>query len=170
MKTFTWVVALAAIGGPACADDIPHRKAGQWEITSQQVGSKSPPMTQRICLDRETDELMYRHVAGAGMPCTKLDIHANGKTVTVSAVCNFGKSQLTSTGVTTFSGDAAYHTVIHGRFEPPTMGGTGETQSTQDGKWTGACPADMRPGDIVMKTPGPNGHEMRMNLRTLAKP
>jgi hypothetical protein len=32
---------------------------------------------------------------------------------------------------------------------------------SQDAKWTGICPADMQPGDIVMA----NG--MRMNVKTM---
>jgi hypothetical protein len=166
LKRFATVVMLSSIMSLANADEFPHRKPGLWEIATQSSNSQEPPMTQRICLDRETDELMYRQGAGVGPSCKKFEMHASGKSLTVSVVCDFGKSQLTSNGVTTFSGDTAYHTDVHGRFDPP-MAGTGETHSVQDGKWTGACPADMKPGDMVMKT---SRGEVRMNLRTALKP
>jgi hypothetical protein len=60
----------------------------------------------------------------------------------------------------TSSGDSAYKIVSDGRFEPP-MGGTSQTHSEQEAKWVGACPADMHPGDMVMKTPQ---GESRMNI------
>jgi len=63
----------------------------------------------------------------------------------------------------------AYHVETQGRFDPP-LAGLAETHTVQDAKWTGPCPADMRPGDMVTTSPGRKGGEVRMNLRNLLRP
>jgi len=80
----------------------------------------------------------------------------------VKSVCEFGRSKLTATGVWTFKSETAYRMVSDGTFDPP-MGTTSKTHSVQDGKWIGACPSDMRPGDMVIVMP--DGKEMRVNMR-----
>ena len=123
-------------------------------------------MLQRICIDREIDELMNKQGASMGPPCKKHEVNVSGLIVTVRSVCDFGKSQLTSTSTTTFKGETAYHSDVRGRFDPP-MGGISETVSVQDAKWTGACPANMRPGQGVVKTP--QGGEVPIDLRAALK-
>ena len=43
------------------------------------------------------------------------------------------------------------------------MMGRNESSMTQEAKWAGACPADMKPGDMI----GPNG--MKMNLKPVGQ-
>jgi hypothetical protein len=45
----------------------------------------------------------------------------------------------------------------------PPMAGHADSTFTQDGKWQGACPADMKPGDMVMPT------GMKMNILDMQK-
>ena len=67
------------------------------------------------------------------------------------------ESKITSHGVMTWTGDTAYHMESKSHWDPPMMGKADNT-TTQDGQWTGACPAGMKPGDMVM----PGG--MKMNI------
>jgi hypothetical protein len=169
MRSIACVIALAACAGPAVADELPHRKPGLWEIVSQPSNPKLHPMTQRLCLDRDTDALLARFGVQTGQQaCSTLDIKVSGSRATIHAVCSLGSSTLTSDAVTTYSGDSSYRTEVHGKFAPA-FAGTTDTHTVQDGKWTGACPADMKPGDLVTMASRPGGHEVRMNLRTMLK-
>jgi hypothetical protein len=46
------------------------------------------------------------------------------------------------------------------------MAGVSETHTVQEGKWLGACPAGMKPGDLVTAV-GASGREIKMNLRDM---
>jgi hypothetical protein len=165
-KIISGVLALAVISGLARGDELPQRKAGLWEIVSTDVSAKRPPMKQRLCLDRETDALLNNMgIATSQQACAKNEMQVAGNRVTIHVVCDFGGSQLTSDGVITYSGDSSYRNEVHGHFQPP-MAGVGDTHTVQDGKWVGACPADMKPGDLVMNQ-GPASHEVKMNLRSM---
>jgi hypothetical protein len=166
VKIISGLLALSVITGLAQGDELPHRKAGLWEIVSTNVGAKRPLMTQRLCLDRETDALLNKMgLAASQQACAKSEMIVTGNRATLHVVCNFGRSQLISDGVVTYSGDSSYRNEIHGRLEPP-MAGSGDTHTVQDGKWIGACPAHMKPGDLVM-IHEPGGHEVKMNLRAM---
>jgi Protein of unknown function (DUF3617) len=171
LKTRAAVAALL-LGTTAAvrADDIPHRKAGLWQIQTRTATSTRPEMVERICLDRETEALLDRAaVASVGQSCSKSDVHVAGSHVTIKATCNMGASRMSSEASITFEGDSAYHTVIHATFDPPIMSRR-TSDSVQDARWTGSCPADMKPGDLIMQTQGPHPREHRLNLRTLLAP
>lgn len=169
MKSIACAIALAVCAGTAAADELPPRKAGLWEIVTQPSNPKLQPRTQRLCLDHDTDALLSRMGVQTGQQaCSTLDVKVSGNRATIHAVCKLGESTLTSDAVTTYSGDSSYRTEIHGRFAPA-FAGTSDTRTVQDGKWSGACPADMKPGDLVTTASRPGGHELRMNLRTMFK-
>jgi hypothetical protein len=165
MKAAFGTFVLAALAGLAHADELPHRRPGLWAVVSQPSNPQQKPTTHRLCLDRDTEALANRMSVGTvQQACAKNDMHVTGNRITMHAVCSFGNSQQTSDAVITFSGDSSYRADVHARFEPPMMG-TGETHTLQEGKWVGACPADMQPGDMVI-TDG-RGREMRVNLRKM---
>ncbi len=166
MKAIAWWVALALVSTVAHGDTPPQRKAGLWELVSTTPDSKRPPRTQRICLDRETDALLNKMGVMVGKQvCSKNDVRVSGNRVTTLSVCDFGGSQLTSEGVITYLGDSSFRNEVHGHFAPA-MAGVSETHTVQQGKWLGACPAGMKPGDLVT-TLGASGHEIKMNLRDM---
>jgi hypothetical protein len=53
-------------------------------------------------------------------------------------------------------------------YDPP-LAGKGELRSTQDAKWLGACPADMKPGDVLVKPSPMMPMSIRMNLNDMLK-
>jgi hypothetical protein len=57
------------------------------------------------------------------------------------------------------------HFSDHSHFDPALFGKT-ESNSTQTGKWLGACPADMKPGDML----SPNGVKINLNAVLESKP
>lgn len=162
MKTPLTLIALASLVGVAVAADAPHRKPGLWEMTSH-------ASTRRICLDRETEDLMNRMAVASGQEaCSKVETHASGNQFTAKAVCNMGGVKMSSEAVTTFTGDTASTTKVHTIFDPP-LAGRSQADTQDDAKWLGACPADMKPGDMILKTGGSHPHEMRTNLRQMLK-
>jgi hypothetical protein len=127
------------------------RKPGLWLVT-RTIGPAGAPMTSRMCVDAATD--------AAAKDCSKNDVKIDGKQITIDAVCTAVGTQMTTHSVTTFTGDTAFHTDITVHYQPPMMGESDATM-TQDGKWTGACPADMQPGDMI----GASGS--KVNLKDL---
>jgi hypothetical protein len=169
-KAMALLLTMTAAAGVAFAADVPHRRAGLWEIVTGASSTAAPRMSQRVCLDRETDELLDQ--AGIGVSqqmCSKMETRSNGNEVTVAAICNVGTSRMTSESVTTFTGDTAYQTKVHAVFDPP-LAGRSSSDSVQEGKWAGPCPNDMRPGDMIMTSGGGHPHEMRTNLHDVLKP
>jgi len=153
----------------AAGADFPVRKPGLWEITMNMGNPKIPPRTQRVCLDAATNQLLYKMGVGASQKmCSKTDIHNVGGKVVVDSICDFGGTKATGHSVTTMMGDSAYHTDISTHYDPP-MFGKSDSTMTQDAKWAGACPADMRPGDIVMDGSSNTPSHMRMNLNDMFK-
>jgi len=169
MNTRNWSMA-CAIGAltVAMAADFPEHKPGLWLMTITTAGSPAGPVTERICLDARTDQLLYK--MGAGMSqkmCSKIDIQPSGGKVVVDTVCHIMNTTTTGHSVTAFVGSTETHTATVSHFDPPMMGKT-ESRSTQDGKWLGACPADMKPGDVEMSS-ARMPHPIRMNLNDMMK-
>ena len=144
------------IAASAWANDMPARKPGLWEVSMHMDTANAPTEVTKLCLDAATDAAM-QGLASTSSSCSKKEMRRDGDVVTSNSVCKFGGTEMTSQAVATFSGDTAYHVEIKTQYKPPMMG-RGESTMTQDAKWVGACPADMRPGDVI----APNG--MRMNM------
>jgi hypothetical protein len=145
----------------ACAVDLPQRKPGLWQVTTTSPGRDMPPRVVQMCMDASTDAAMTSlGTAMAGGVCSRNEITRAGATVTTVSVCKVGQTQAASQAVTRFMGDSAYHTDIKSSFDPPVMG-QATAVLAQDAKWTGACPAGMQPGDLVMA----NG--MKLNIKTI---
>jgi hypothetical protein len=154
VKTRYSTLALLALLGATCAhaDSYPHRKPGLWEITLSSPDSKMPPATSRMCIDAATEASL---MSTGGSACTKMcstcDVKFTGSSGTVDTVCTFsGKTQTTHSQIT-FTGDSAYRSEVLAKFDPPIAGKT-ERRSVHEAKWVGACPADMKPGDMVLPT------------------
>ncbi len=164
------VFATTCVAGSLCsAADLPARKPGLWQITMNTGRPNAPSPVEKVCLDKATDQLLYK--AGAGVTakmCSKVDIHSSGSQVTVESVCDIGSSKMSSRSVTTMSGDTAYHTDIVTHYDPP-MFGKSDSASTQDAHWLGACPADMKPGDVSVIPDARAPMPMKMNLNDMFK-
>jgi len=138
----------------AMADDLPHYKPGLWEITMVMA---SKPADEKICLDASTEKAMNDMGRSASKRlCTKAEIHSSGSTYTSVATC---KDDMVRS-VMTFTGDSRYHLEITSH---PNSGNQPNRKSSMDGKWLGACPADMKPGDALVSVEG-LGAPMRMNI------
>ena len=155
------LVALALVcAAPAAAIDLPARKAGLWEIKMTMDDRNLPAQTFQHCIDAETDKLMNSF--GGAMRqdmCSKQDVQQVGSTYVVDSVCKLGPSTTTSHGVVSGDFSSAYTVKVTSKREGgldipglnvPGLLGDATSHTTIDAKWTGACKADQKPGDIVV--------------------
>jgi hypothetical protein len=157
------LAAAASVALMAQTDQMPKRKPGLWEMTmaTNDPGAPASPPPMKMCVDAATDAEMYKFSMGqAKQNCSKSDIKSDGTTVVMDGDCTYGASRMTTHATMKFAGDTAYHTDIRRHFDPP-LYGRSDTSMTQDGKWVGACPAGMQPGDMI----APNGQ--KTNMRTM---
>jgi Protein of unknown function (DUF3617) len=86
--------------------------------------------------------------------CSKQDVSRVGNTIVVDSVCQVGGTTTTSRGVITGDFNSAYTIKSTSKREGgpaiPGMPKDGTTSMTIDAKWTGACKADQKPGDMIM--------------------
>lgn len=159
---FTLAGALLLGAASAAAIDFPTMKAGLWESTIAREGMPQKISGTRMCMDAAVQkEMMDMGIGTMKTMCAKNDIRREGNKVYGSAECKFGDATMKSSSVTTFTGDTAYHTEVKSTYDPP-MQGMPSANAVIDAKWTGACPAGMQAGDVVL----PDGR--KMNVRTMA--
>ena len=155
----TVATALAASASAAPALDVPPLRAGLWEATT--AGSRPegrPPAVTRMCLDRQTQRHVLDQLAVA-LPrmCSRNQYGMRAGRFVTDSACTFGASAIEGRTETTFVRDTSYHMEVVGRVGP--AGRLAETRKAViDGRHVGACPAGMKPGDMVL----PNG--LRLNL------
>ena len=159
-RTLT-VSALALCASAALAIDLPTMKPGLWETQVAREGTptKAPPPSTRMCIDSATQkEMMEMGMGAAKSMCTKNDIRRDGMKVFGNSECKIGDSTMKSQSVTTFTGDTAYKIDVDATYDPPFMG-RATTKTHIEAKWTGACPPDMQPGDVML----PGGQKINMH-------
>jgi hypothetical protein len=168
MQRFVWSIAgLFLSATSATALDMPPRKAGLWELRMTMQGGSMPQQTFQHCVDAETDKLMNANFAGGGpgQSCSKQDMRREGGAIVVDSVCIIGGATVTSHTVISGDFNSAYTVKTSSKREGgparPNMPAT--TEITVAAKYTGACKAGQRPGDIIM----PNGQTM--NIRDVPK-
>ena len=152
--------------GTAAADELPPRKPGLWEIQSSMQGLSQKMPSAKQCVDASTD-LEMRNLAqtGPGSACSKQETKKVGDTYVTDAVCNMGGSTITSHSVASGDFASGYHVEATSKMDPPMMG-RGSTNVIVDAKYLGECPADLKPGDILMS----NGQKMNISdIKNMAK-
>ena len=146
--------AALALGGAgaASAQELPARRPGLWAITMQVGGT--PPQTVRQCVDARTDRQMQRFGQGLGEePCLRDTLERQGERYVRESECRVGASTMTSRSV--FAGDfsKAYRGEVESRYAPP-LAGVSQSRVTVSARWSGACPAGWKPGDMEVPNMG----------------
>lgn len=157
LQRFCLLTALCAAAAPALALDLPQVKTGMWQTKTSRGDGGKDVITQ-MCLDAAVQQEMLQMGTGlAKSMCSRNDIRRDGNKIYGVAECKLGDSKLQSKSVMTFNGDSAYRTEINATYDPPFMG-KAATTTTIEGKWTGACPAGVQPGDVIL----PDGKKINM--------
>jgi hypothetical protein len=137
-----------------------NRKAGMWQTTMSLNGQQI--MTMDMCTDQATEQ-HYSVVnpqpgrGGGASNCTGMTPTPAPGGYRIEGTCTNGgrKSHVVATIKGSF--DTAYSmdvaTDVDGKASPPIH---------MDAKWTGACPAGRKPGDMVM----PGGTVVNVNAAT----
>ena len=164
MKTKSIITLCAlAINFSLFADvEYPILKEGQWDMTMKyETAPAGMPasMMQDIkmtqCVDAASQKNLIEN-AQQNSACDKPVITKNGDTYLIDMKCNHEGRSMTMHTETSFVGDSGIKSrvVMKGDQMP-------EMVMLTTGKHTGACPADMKPGDAQMV--GPNGMKIPMN-------
>jgi uncharacterized protein DUF3617 len=139
--------------------DFMHRRPGLWSVTIKMEGINYAQPDTKMCIDASTDAKMMEHSSKQqGSSCAPPKFQGMGSSHAVDMTCHMGDQTITSRSMMSFTGDTAYHMDSISHFSKPMMG-KDSMHMVQDGKWLGACPPDMKPGDIQI---GP----VRMNVLT----
>ena len=152
MKKFV-IPAVIAVGLPLIAlDNLPQLKEGLWSVTTQTVSNPAGTKIEgaySICRNHDYDDKV-RARAKVMKGCTITSETFQGGKYTLVSHCEVPGMVFDTTGTTTLDGDSSTHTESHTSYKPA-MRGIDETTMIMDQKYTGACPADMQPGDRMDK-------------------
>src|SRR3984957_13747419 len=81
----------------ACADELPIRKAGLWEMKVMRTGSPMPEMTMQHCTDETTDkEMSTAFLPMSKEVCSKRDVQKTATGYVSDSVCSVGGMSMTS--------------------------------------------------------------------------
>lgn len=153
----TTAVLFGASATSAFSAEFPARRAGLWDVTVNMESMKIPARTNKMCIDTATDaQLMKLGVASKEAKCTSMNVSGMGSTRIVDSVCHMNGGEQKNHIVMTYSGNSAYHMDMQSQFSPP-IAGKSQSHILQDAKWVGPCPADMKPGDMMI-----NGMKINM--------
>ena len=147
---------------PALADDahFPPRRPGLWEI-SMNAGANVIKTQQ--CVDHATDQaMMMRGFEVVKKHGGTISITGSGNRFRVTTVIAMGGHTMNTTEDVVFVGDTAIQGRGHIKVTPPYPGGAmPDTDTTNDSKWVGACPAGLKPGQAMI-----NGHTVDLMTHT----
>lgn len=138
----------------ALAEELPPMKAGLWETVMTEGGRST---TTKHCMG---DQASIREVLETtkslmqGM-CEQSEITKSGDSYISKFNCNMGVTKLEVASVITGDFNSEYTVTTKSTMNPPLMGNSGSSSSGTS-KYQGACPSDMKPGDIIMD----NGKKM----------
>jgi hypothetical protein len=157
-------VCLILAASAACADNLPVRKAGLWEMKIR-AGSSVPEMTMQQCTDETVDKEMSNNISPmAKQICSKQDIKKTATGYVSDSECSVAGVSTTTHAEITGDFNSAYTVKSSSHAQGGAAGAAGrDTATTIDAKWLGACKADQKVGDMVM----PGG--FKMNVRDMDK-
>lgn len=137
--------AAASVPIDSPESEVPVRRPGLWQITMQIAGAQ--PQSVRHCVDARTDLPMQLLGHDDARACSRRTMHREGDRYLGEFECTLGAS--TTRTRTSFEGDfkTTYRGQIDSRVDPPVAGVT-QSRVTLTARWSGACPAGWKPGDM----------------------
>jgi len=159
-------VSASASGGNTSASAgpvaMPKRKPGLWSHTMVANGSTQ---AMKVCIDADTDAKMsvWGQAVGKDM-CSKNSVSATPGGYAFESECDMGSmGHVVSKGSVTGDFNSAYTVKTSSTTTGSSMPQANTTsEMTLTAKWEGACPADMKGGDITL----PGG--MKINMEAMA--
>jgi hypothetical protein len=158
MRVPVLAFAAAAVLSPslAAAQAMPMRKDGLWEMTMKMSSPMPMNMTMRQCTDpnEERNGAAFRNSGPpqgtTGVDCKPGPMGPVAGGWRYSQTCTMRGMTMTTTGVASGDFKSGYHIDSTTQMSPAPMPQMATQKMTIDAKWLGACPADMKPGDMIM--------------------
>ena len=150
--------AAAALAGPT----FPARKPGLWEMRSTEKSGGRESISVQQCADTATDKALQEY--GLSQPkmnrkfCKEEMRNEAGKMLVHTEVCKQSDTRMTRRIIISGDFNAAYRVESHTVYEPVPKSAPPNDDVVAEMRWMGACPAGMKPGDMLM----PGG--MKMNV------
>ena len=154
-----------AIGGvaTACADELPIRKPGLWEIRIKLTGGAAPTAMMRHCTDDTVDRQMSTLFNPLSPPpCSKTNVLKEADHYIVSSSCTADDKIVKI--MTDVSGDfqTSYTVVTETKIQDDPDSDPTLSNMTLEGKYAGSCKFGQKPGDVVM------AGGMKVNVKEMA--
>jgi hypothetical protein len=149
-RAFLFSAAVLALA-VARAADPPPLKEGLWEIHGHSVenpGGKETDFTYRVCRNHRFDDAMNAQAKSAKECNTSFDDLGGGKYASAST-CLVPGTAIVSKGTYTYESATSARSESHATYTPAFHGKSEETIS-EDQKYVGHCPSNMKPGDRLM--------------------
>jgi hypothetical protein len=129
-----------------------NRKPGLWVVEISTDGRKTKGDSKQ-CIDATTDQQMLRMAFDTGsQSCSKRELTKTATGYVLHAECSMLGSSMVSRGEFVGDFDSKYTGEIRTTFNPP-LYGRSSSRTAITARWSGACPRDMKPGDMTL----PNG-------------
>jgi hypothetical protein len=161
------VVEAAAPDKPLSAAAMPHRKPGLWAQTM--TTSRGMSQETKLCVGPDTESKLTPW--GQAMGKSLCSRNAVSRTLTgwkFESECDMGEGHISSHGEATGDFDGGYSMKITSVTSGSSMAqANGTHEMTLQAKYEGACPADMKSGDMTMNMPGMKGG-MKINVEQMA--
>ena len=145
------VLACSTIAVEAAGIDLPARKPGQWEIKiTPKTAGAAPTLTTQLCLDAATDKaIMARGLAmsPAAQPSSRATAAATWYS-TRPAISAAARQRRTASSAATSSRTTRLTSSPTAKAAIPPCPSTRKCK--QQATWVGACPAGIKPGDMLL--------------------
>lgn len=161
MWRFACVLLVGLFAGhSAGAQDLPARKAGLWKMSVSAPGAPAGVGDSQQCIDARTDaDLQRKSVQTGPGECTQTAVRKTSAGHEFESICKTPQGR--SVIAVRISGDPrSAYTVVTTHREEPARKGVPDQTITIRATWAGACPADMKPGDVRMAGASFNVNDM----------
>jgi hypothetical protein len=143
-----FIVCLCSLTA-AHAVDLPDLKPGLWQVVTTNPGQKNSVV--KNCIDENTTKSLFQQSQKLmGGMCSQFDMSKSGDKYISEAKCQIGPMKMFVKSTMEGNFQDSYTVSTYSKMDPPMMG-MGEQESTGVGKYLGACPADMKPGDVQIE-------------------
>jgi len=150
----------------SAADELPTRKPGLWEITTEMSVMGGQQMVMQQCIDDKTDANLLAEATRQQGQCDPPRISRDGDRTVVETVCKVEGGKASTRGVFSGQYDSSYQGEVLTRFDPP-QHGMKEARMKIDARWQGPCPAGQKPGTARMKLPGLGNIDLQEMMKNM---
>ena len=148
----------------ALADELPVIKSGLWE-TVMSDGGKSSATTHCVGDQASLKEALETTKSMMQGMCEQSEITKSGQSYISKFSCNMGVAKLEVASLVTGDFNSEYTVEVKSTINPPLMGNSGSS-STGKAKYQGACPADMKPGDMIVDGKKMNANQISEQMKS----